>query len=328
MRHAEPPQAGIAGGNAEPAIMAARIQPIGFLVALSSDWMVCHVSANIGQFIGKQPDELVGKHVNTAFCPDAVHSIRNRLALLRDPDAVERMFGCSLLGDGRRFDIALHISGGRVILEAEPFTERAHGDPTGTVRSLIGRLDRTRDFHDFLTEGARQMRALTGFDRVLIYRLTANGPSEVIAESARSGIGAHVETSLPADDIPIPVHELSKRNILRVITDTDADPVALIPPGDEQGEPLDLSLSVLRAASPFRLNYLRTMGVRASLSISIVLHGALWGLIDCHHEMPRRPSFERLSLAELFALMLAMCTESRECRQILDDGRRSRDLTL
>jgi light-regulated signal transduction histidine kinase (bacteriophytochrome) len=57
------------------------------------------------------------------------------------------------------------------------------------------------------------------------------------------------------------------------------------------------------------------MGVGASLSISIVIDGRLWGLFACHHYQPRLPSLERRALSELFGQMFAMKLESRE-RQI------------
>ena len=78
--------------------------------------------------------DLIGSPIVDLFAVDAVHSLRNRLALLRGPDALERIFGCALFGDEKRFDVALHMSEGSVVVEAEPTSEHAHGDATGTVR--------------------------------------------------------------------------------------------------------------------------------------------------------------------------------------------------
>ncbi len=311
----------------EPIHLLGAIQPIGFLVALSSDWMIARVSANIAQFVDKAPDALVGHHVNELFSPDAVHSLRNRLALLRGPDALERLFRIDLLGIGRMFDIALHMSDGRVILEAEPSTEHLYGDATGTVRAMIGRLDQAPDMTAFFNEGARQVRALTGFDRVMIYRFAPDGSGEVVAESAKSGIGSFLGLHYPPSDIPRQARELYKRSLLRVITDIEASPVPIVPPRDEHDQPLDLSLSVLRSVSPIHIEYLRNMGVRASMSISIVVEGELWGLVACHHYSPRCPSFERRSVAELFSQMFSMRIETRERKQTVEYERRARDIS-
>ncbi len=320
----EHPAVDLTNCDREPIHQLGAIQPIGFLVALSSDWMISRVSANIEQFVGKPIDELLGHHVNTLFCPDAVHALRNRLALLRGSDAIERLFRCALLGDQRVFDIALHMSEGRVIVEAEPSTEQHYGDATGTVRGMIGRLDTARDMPAFFNEGARQVRALTGFDRVMIYRFAPDGSGEVVAESVRSGIGSFLGLHYPPTDIPRQARELYKRSLLRVITDIEATPVPVIPSLDEHGQPLDLSLSVLRSVSPIHIEYLRNMGVRASMSISIIVEGELWGLVACHHYSPRCPSFERRSVAELFAQMLSMRIEVRERKQVVEYERSAR----
>ena len=311
----------------EPIHQLGAIQPIGILIALSSDWMISRVSANITAYIDKPIDEIIGHHVNSLLSPDVVHALRNRLALLRGADSLERLFHCALLDDERMFDIALHMSEGRVIVEAEPSPEHHLGDATGTVRSMIGRLDQARDMTGFYTEGARQVRALTGYDRVMIYRFSPSGSGEVVAESMKSGIGSFLGLNYPASDIPKQARELYKRSLLRVITDTEAVPVPIVPTLDEHGQPLDLSLSVLRSVSPIHIEYLRNMGVRASMSLSIVVEGELWGLVACHHYSPRCPSFERRSIAELFAQMLSMRLEVRERKEMVDYERRARDIS-
>ena len=53
------------------------------------------------------------------------------------------------------------------------------------------------------------------------------------------------------------------------------------------GRPLDMSDCALRSVSPVHLQYLRNMGVMASMSVSIVCDGVLWGLVACHHTAPR-----------------------------------------
>ncbi|WP_395001562.1 HWE histidine kinase domain-containing protein [Sphingomonas sp.] len=311
----------------EPIHLLGAIQPIGFLIALSSDWMISRVSANVEQFVGKPPADLIGHHINTVFDPDAVHSLRNRLALLRGPDALERMFRCDLIGNGRMFDIALHMVDGRVVVEGEPSSDQQYGDATGTVRGMISRLDQSRDMPAFFNEGARQIRALIGFDRVMVYRFAKDGSGEVVAESAKSGIGSFLGLHYPPTDIPKQARELYKRSLLRVITDIDAQPVPIVPALDEHGKPLDLSLSVLRSVSPIHIEYLRNMGVRASMSISIIVEGEFWGLVACHHHSPRCPSFERRSVAELFAQMLAMRIETRERKEMVEYEHRAREIS-
>lgn len=310
----------------EPIHILGAIQPIGFLLALTSDWLVARASANVEQFIGIAPEDLFGRSLDTIFSRKVAHDLRNRAAMLRGPDSVERLFECQIIEDGGHFDIALHISGGGVVIEAEPASGE-HGDATGMVRSMIGRLDQAADFPAFYREGARQVRALLGFDRVMVYRFAADGSGEVVAEAARSGIGKFMGLHYPASDIPAQARELYRRNLLRVITDVNAEPVPILPQRDENGNPLDLSLSVLRAVSPIHIEYLKNMGVGASLSISIIVDGRLWGLFACHHYSARCPTFERRSVSELFAQMFSMRLESRERQQTVEYERRARDIS-
>ncbi len=311
----------------EPIHLLGAIQPIGFLLALTTDWMVARASANIGDFFDLDQAELIGKPATSILTGDSIHALRNRLALLRGQDAVERIFRCVLSENGRPFDVAIHMAGSNVILEGEPSTEQNYGDATGTVRGMVGRLDGAADLGSFFNEGARQVRALTGFDRVMVYKFDEDGSGEVVAESAKSGIGSFFGLHYPATDIPVQARALYKRSLLRVITDINAQPVPILPVLDEHKKPIDLSLSVLRSVSPIHIEYLRNMGVAASMSISIIVEGELWGLIACHHYSPRCPSFERRSVAELFAQMFAMRIESRERKEVVEYERRARDIS-
>lgn len=310
----------------EPIHILGAIQPVGFLVALTADWMIARASANTARFIGHEPADLFGLPLDHVFTPQAVHDLRNRSAMLRGPDAVERIFNCALTPSNTLFDVAIHFSNGQVVIEAEPASGE-HGDASGMVRSMIARLDQTADFPAFFKEGARQVRALTGFDRVMVYRFSDDGSGEVVAEAVKAGIGQLMGLRYPASDIPAQARELYRRNMLRMITDVNAAPVPILPARDPSGQPLDLSLSVLRAVSPIHIEYLKNMGVQASMSISIIVDGKLWGLFACHHYKPRCPTFERRSVSELFAQMFSMRLESRERQRTVEYERRARDIS-
>ena len=320
------PQVDLSNCDREPIHILGAIQPIGFLLALTSDWIVARASANVGDFVGRAPHELLGRHLSEVFDAKAVHDLRNRTTALRGPDAVERMFDTELVTGGARFDIAVHGAHGQIVIEAEPSTGE-HGDTSGIVRSMIGRLDQCPDFAAFFREGARQVRGLTGFDRVMVYRFAADGSGEVVGEACKHGIGNFIGLHYPASDIPAQARALYKRNLLRVITDVNATPVPIVPQVDEAGGPLDLSLAMLRAVSPIHIEYLKNMGVAASMSISILVDGKLWGLFACHHYTPQCPTFERRAICELFSQMFSMRLESRERKQAADYERHARDIS-
>ncbi|MBX5241314.1 HWE histidine kinase domain-containing protein [Rhizobium sp. NLR22b] len=302
----------------EPIHQLGAIQPFGFLLAISLDWMVTRASANLAEFLGVEHTDALGRPVSSLILPEAVHTIRNKLTTIRSSDVVERIFDITLLPEESRFDLAVHLQENLVILEGERSQQDKHNAPSLSMRSMISRLDQTETLEAFFREGARQARALTGFDRVMVYRFDEGGSGEVVAEAARSGIGSFLGLHYPASDIPVQARALYLRNLFRIIADVDAVPVPVLPQLDEEGQPLDLSMSVLRSVSPIHIEYLKNMGVGASLSISIVVDGKLWGLFACHHYGPRLPSAQSRSTAELFGQMFASRLESRERRLALD----------
>ncbi|WP_066557774.1 HWE histidine kinase domain-containing protein [Croceicoccus bisphenolivorans] len=291
----------------EPIHIPGSIQPFGFLIAVGADWIIQR-AANTEPFVGIDPLGLLGRPLNELFLPHALRSLRSRATHLRGEDAVERIFSLRLVEGGRTFDVALHFSGRSIIIECEP----ARGDEievSSLVRSMVTRIQTAETMQTILREGARQVRMLTGFDRVMVYRFAPSGAGEVVAEALEPGIDSFLGLNFPASDIPKQARTLYLRNIFRIISDVDDTPCPIEPVGE--GEPLDLSLALFRAVSPIHIEYLKNMGVRASLSISIVIDGKLWGLFACHHYNPRLPSFAERSAAELFGQMFSLLVESR-----------------
>lgn len=309
----------------EPIHILGAIQPIGLLIAVTTDWIVARASENTTEFIGRSADSMVGRPLAEFLPARALHDFRNLVALLRGPDSVQRLFSCDL-GKDAPFDVAIHLSGSFIVIEAEP-TSGAPKDTTGIVRSMMARLDQTADFSSFFREGARQVRALLGYDRVMVYKFDADGSGEVVGEACKAGIGSFKGLHYPASDIPQQARVLYRRNLLRIIADVNSTPVRVRPELDELGKPLDLSLSMLRSVSPIHIEYLKNMGVGASLSISIIVDDELWGLFACHHYSPHVPTYQMRSVSEMFAQMFAMRLESRERRAIVDYERRARDIS-
>jgi two-component system, chemotaxis family, sensor kinase Cph1 len=106
----------------------------------------------------------------------------------------------------------------------------------------------------------------------------------VVAEDRADGVDSYLGTHFPASDIPKQARELYTRKLLGLIPNVSYSPVQLL--SLEDGPPLDMSLCVLRSVSPVHFEYLRNMGVTATLTISLVISGRLWGMIACHHGTP------------------------------------------
>ena len=292
----------------EPITRLDRVQTFGFLLALTNDWLVSRASENLSEFVPLTAEAVIGGHVDRIIGREALHEIRNRLAMLHPATGSERVYGLTLMPGGPLYDLAMHYSDGLLVIEGERAGPGDRTDAASLVRTMVGRLHSHGELEGFHRDAARQIRAITGFDRVMIYRFDADGAGEVIAESVGAGVESFLGLNYPASDIPPQARALYLRNPFRIIADVNGRTAALLP---TEAPPLDLSLSIARAVSPVHLEYLVNMGVSASLSISIIVDGRLWGLFACHHLEPRLPSFTLRSCAELFGQMYSMALENR-----------------
>ncbi len=94
---------------------------------------------------------------------------------------------------------------------------------------------------------------------------------------------------------------------MRQIPDARYEPLPLTPELNPlTGKPLDLSFSVLRSVSPVHVEYLANMGVAASMSLSLVIEGKLWGLVACHHGKPRQIPQAIRGVCELVAQIISL----------------------
>jgi light-regulated signal transduction histidine kinase (bacteriophytochrome) len=191
---------------------------------------------------------------------------------------------------------------------------------------MVARLKHSDGLATFYRDGARHVQALTGFDRVMVYRFDTDDHGEVVAEALRGSRESYFGLHYPASDIPPQARALYLRTPFRIIADVASAPVPIESTAEARGERLDQSLSVLRAVSPVHIEYLKNMGVGASLSISIIVDGRLWGLFACHHPRARLPSFAYRTAAELFGEMFSMMLEGRLRREAAAHEARDRAL--
>ena len=155
-------------------------------------------------------------------------------------------------------------------------------------------------------ETARIFRELTGYDRVMVYRFDEDGHGEVFAERHRPDLEAFLGNRYPASDIPQIARRLYETNRIRVLADVEYVPVPLRPRLlPSTGRDLDMSLCFLRSMSPIHIQYLKNMGVGATLVASLMVGGRLWGLISCHHYAPRFLHYEMRAVSELLAETVA-----------------------
>lgn len=283
----------------EPIRTPGAIQPHGRMAVLTAD------TGRLVAYSANWPDE---------------EAVRQALATLPvDTGRLQPGHGPAWVGslplEGRTYDAAAHCQGEHLIVEYEP------GGPAASMvapiysvaRELMPLLLQSESLASLNDMVAREMKRLTGFGRCLIYRFDADGHGEVLAERVDPGYHSYAGHRFPASDVPKQARELYRVNHIRLIPDANYDPVPLLPVAGAPGpSPLDLSFASLRSVSPVHLEYMRNMGTPASMSVSLVVRGRLWGLISCHDHAPRHLSFQTRVACEHLGRLLSLQIQAQE----------------
>ncbi|WP_137171354.1 ATP-binding protein [Massilia sp. HP4] len=315
MTQALPDRLDITGCDKEPIRTPGSIQPHGFMLTLSPALDVRQASANLAHWSGVQAQAAVGQPLAAAIGAEA----GERLALELHGGALGQRpsyLGTITAGNGKHFDVLAHAWDGLTIVEFES-VERAHPADFRHLYPLISDfLARVNDDASMpaLTDlAARHVRSVTGYGRVMVYQFDPSGHGRVVAESKAPDYDAYMGQSFPASDIPAQARELYTLSPIRLIQDANYEPAPLVPDANPvTGNRNDLTFAALRSVSPVHLQYMRNMGTLASMSVSLIVKGKLWGLISCHNATPSAVSVEKRTACEQLGQILSLCIESRE----------------
>lgn len=295
-------QADLSNCEREQIHLAGSIQPHGALLLLREpDNVVVQASENAAKFLGLR-DGLIG--VSLERLPgDLAELLHPRLgeSLHALPLAVRCRAGSPL----RDLDALVHrpADGGLVI-------EFEEAGPVVDVSAQVEEALQTILFSSSLTalcdETARIFKNLAGYDRVMVYRFDEDGHGQVFSEQREPTLEPYLGNRYPASDIPQIARRLYERNRVRMLVDVGYIPAPLTPRlSPITGQDLDMSLCSLRSSSPIHVQYLKNMGVSATLVVSLIVGGRLWGLISCHHYSPRFVQVEIRAACELLAEAIA-----------------------
>ncbi|MEU8900354.1 ATP-binding protein [Nocardia sp. NPDC048505] len=310
----------------EPIHQLGGIQSYGALIAVDDTDVIRVASANCGDVLGHSTAELLGSELAALIGAEGVAAVAATLAA---PTGDRGLTPLTVRPSGAEFDVTVFRADDYRVLEFEPAsTERpftfARFYPS--LRATLTRLQDEPGVLEVCATAVTEIRALTGYDRVVAYRFDgSDGPGEVIAESVSDRLDPWYGLWFPATDIPPQARKLYERNWIRVIDDVNDATAALVPPVlPHTGRPLDLSNSTLRTVSGFHLEYLRNIEVGSSMSVSLLRDGRLWGLIACHGLAPRRLSPEIRAACELFGVMLSLQLAALQDAETADARQRAR----
>jgi light-regulated signal transduction histidine kinase (bacteriophytochrome) len=295
-------QADLSNCEREQLQFAGSIQPHGALLVVGEpDNVVVQASRNAAIFLALK-DDVIGRPLE-----DITGDLAERLRPhLRDPlHDIAPGIRCHIGNPPAAYDCLIHRpSGGGLVIELE----RA-GSPVDLSQHLHKALQAiiaVPSLPALGDETSRIFKELTGYDRVMVYRFDDDGHGEVFSEAREPHLEPYLGNRYPATDIPQIARRLYVRNRVRVLQDVEYEPVPLTPTlSPISGTQLDMSLCVLRSISPIHVQYLKNMGVRGTLVVSLLVSGKLWGLVSCHHYVPRFVHFEQRAVCELLAEAVA-----------------------
>ena len=303
--------------DSEPVQTPGCIQAHGALLVLGMpDLQILQASENTLQHLGEDALSLLGRPVSHVVGAARMARLKEMLAR----DTLDRgaiyAFTMPARADVAALDVCLHTSGNSAVLEFES-TGRAElsadDDFFMIVKAAVGRLQALGSVRAFCQQVTQEVRAITGLDRVMVYRFHADHHGEVIAESKCDALDPWLGLHYPAADIPQPAREIFKRIWIRPLPDAAGPLVEMSPLANPvTGMALDMTHCALRGASVMYSEYLANMGVAASLTIPILRDGELWGLIACHHAAATHFRYEVRAACELLAQVASLALKSAE----------------
>jgi PAS domain S-box-containing protein len=289
----------------EPIRIPGSIQPHGFLLLLDErDERVVAASQNIEEFFDVPHELILGALLDTFLGREIL------AALSAHTGSVENEGLLTYLGSfqirKRLFSVLTHRVGMERMVEFELTDRLVNPEMTSRVfTNFVSKLNNLRSEKELCEAITEQVKNLTGYNRVLLYRFDEEGHGTVLCEQTDGNLPRYLDLRFPASDIPKQARDLYVLNTVRIIPNASYIPSPLRGLNTRPVAAIDLSTSVLRSVSPIHLEYMRNMGTMSSMSVSIVCDGKLWGLISGHHAEPRMVPYLVRSACDLLTRLVA-----------------------
>ena len=273
---------------AEPIHTPGAIQPYGAMLIAEIDSLIIHaVSASVTAILGLQPETLIGRVVTDVFSVEHAPKLRAAAATHRKVPGEYDVV--TLRESNSQFCAWVYCSGNNTVIDLEPYVDESASALKMLCKALdkTGKLVGSEDVELILKETTEIIHELTGFDRVMVYQFDSQWNGKIVAETCSPQIESFLGLHYPASDIPEQARKLYAEVLVRQIVDVDYIPSPLI--SDSALRAIDIRHSCLRSCSPIHLEYMRNMGVTASLVGSIIVNDKLWGLVTCHQVSSKKP---------------------------------------
>jgi two-component system, chemotaxis family, sensor kinase Cph1 len=295
----------------EPIHVPGFIQAFGVLLAKRAGTdLVSQISNNAEQIFGFEALDLVGRKLAALLGAENAAKIEQILQSGSWKQRNPVKISIDRQGEQVRVNAIVHSYDGLDFIELEIISAESAEVAAHSFQIVQGsmvRIQQSFSTADLWQVVVTEAQRITGYDRAMLYKFDRDDHGSVIAERKQSNQQSFLGLHYPASDIPEQARRLYRVNWVRYIPDVQYRPVPIVPVVDEAHQQLtDLTHSVLRSVSPIHCEYLQNMGVRASMSVSILRNDRLWGLIALHNDTPKELPFELRTACELLGQVLSI----------------------
>ncbi|MBB6274130.1 light-regulated signal transduction histidine kinase (bacteriophytochrome) [Pedobacter cryoconitis] len=276
-------------------------QDYGYLLVLDKKLNIIQLSENVSGLLESRAEDLINKNIADFIQTQDLAKIE---ALLKKgiSKSIPLYLQFNKQDNTDLFLALLHIKADYIIIELEKQQEnsnRSFADVFQEIKYISTAIDQADSVQEVCDIAIHELRKLSGFDGVLMYRFDTDWNGTVIAEEKDERLERYLGQTFPASDVPKQARQMYLKNTYRLIPNRDFEPVRLYPVINPVTNAfIDLSDCNLRSVAKVHLEYMKNMNVKASMSIRVIYNETLWGLISCHHLEPKYIGYELCSIFE------------------------------
>ena len=310
----------------EPIHIIGQIQSVGFFLLVSpSNFNILQVSKNLIKHFDLTLDQVLNKNIDSL----RIHGLKEIISTQSlAVDNTQPHPHLVTLPNGDKYNLLIHNWKDNYALEFEPQVLKTDEyNLQYFLGGAMGKIHNSTDYRNLLNETAEEIKKITGYDRVMIYKFHEDWHGEVVAECKIDELDPYYGLHYPASDIPKRARDLFTINPVRFIHDVQSEPVEIYPAVAEgENEPTDLTHSTLRSSSQMHIQYLKNMGVGASMTISLLVNDKLWGMIACHHREAKFIDFKLRQACQFMGQLFSSSLQLHLMDKEKDDLAKSREI--
>lgn len=287
-----------------------EIQEYGFLIG-AKDSKITFYSENVIEFFSQDPKSILGKEIKVLF--DELQLDINWNNMSNDQELAIQHINFK----GESYTLAVHANGDFTFYEIEKvLPNHKINQEYKAIQNILKMSDDENVWKLLLKE----IQNIIDYDRAMIYQFLYDGSGEVVEELVKPGLESYLHLHYPESDIPAQARALYLKNTVRITSHASGKTYPIL---GIQKEKIDLTYCVTRATSPIHVQYIKNSGVEASFSASIIVNGALWGIVACQNAKPKHLDLQSRLLVETLTRTSANAYASYRSLQTLEDYQRS-----